>query len=93
MIGRAKAFHAVPEAEIQQILAEAIQAGLIQGPEEALDLGLDALRSKLAVVRKPETPEEWIARFHAWIASHAGQTVVRSDEAMSRESTYADRGF
>jgi len=82
-----------PKPEQEQIVAEAIEAGLIQGPEDALDVGLETLRSKLAVVRKRETAEEWIAKFHAWIASHAGQTVVLSDEAMSRESIYGDRGL
>jgi hypothetical protein len=90
-----------PSPEQEQILAEAIQAGLIHSPEEALNLALETLRNRLAVgresetaeERKTETAEEWIARFHAWIDSHAGQTVVLSDEAMSRESIYGDRGL
>ena len=82
-----------PKPEQEQILAEAMQAGLIHSPEDALDVGLEALRGKLAVVRRQETAEEWIVKFHAWIDSHAGQTVVLSDEAMSRESIYGDRGL
>ncbi len=79
-----------PSPEQEQILAEAIQAGLIHSPEDALNLGLETLRTRLAVGRESETAEEWIARFHAWIDSHAGQTIVLSDEAMSRESIYGD---
>jgi hypothetical protein len=82
-----------PKPEQERILAEAIQAGLVGSPEDALEVGLDTLRMKLAVVQKQETAEEWIAKFHAWITSHAGQTVVLSDEAMSRESIYADRSL
>jgi hypothetical protein len=51
-----------PKPEREQILAAAIEAGLIGDPEDALDLGLEALRTQLAFARKKETPEEWIAR-------------------------------
>jgi hypothetical protein len=37
-------------------------------------------------------PEEWVHRFEAWVASHAGNTVVLPDEAMERESIYGDHG-
>jgi hypothetical protein len=39
-------------------------------------------------------PEEWVRQFEAWANSHAGRNLpVLSDEAMSRESIYADRGL
>ena len=38
-------------------------------------------------------PEEWIRRFDAWVASHAGNTVALPDEAMEREAIYRDRGL
>ena len=39
-------------------------------------------------------PEEWVRQFEAWTRSHAGRNLpVLSDEAMSRESIYADRGL
>jgi hypothetical protein len=37
-------------------------------------------------------PEEWVRQFEAWTHSHAGNTVVLSDEAMERESIYGDHG-
>lgn len=40
----------------------------------------------------PEDPEEWIREFKAWAASHSGLPVL-SDEAMSREFIYAERGL
>jgi hypothetical protein len=82
-----------PTPEQERILAEAMEAGLIERAEDALDVGVETLRSRLPTRTTEETAEEWIARFHAWIDSHAGQTVVLSDEAMSRESIYGDRGW
>ena len=39
-------------------------------------------------------PEEWVRQFEVWTRSHAGRNLpVLSDEAMSRESIYADRGL
>ena len=40
----------------------------------------------------PDEPEEWIREFKTWAASHSGLPVL-SDEAMSREFIYADRGL
>lgn len=37
-------------------------------------------------------PEEWASKFEAWTRSHVGNTVVLPDEAMERESIYADDG-
>ena len=65
-------------AEQERILAEAIQSGLIKSPEDALAAGLEALRTRLPI-EDPKTAEEWIDRFHAWVDSHAEQTVVLSD--------------
>jgi hypothetical protein len=39
-------------------------------------------------------PEEWVRRFEAWTHSHAGdQLPVLSDDAISRESIYRERGL
>ncbi|MGA3186851.1 MAG: hypothetical protein ABSF22_07045 [Bryobacteraceae bacterium] len=82
-----------PTPEQEEIVAAAIQTGLIENAEDALKIGVETLKAQLATQRHSETPEEWIARFHAWMDSHAWQTAVLSDEAMSRESIYADRGL
>ena len=40
------------------------------------------------------SPEEWVRRFKAWTRSHAEDNLpVLSDEAISRESIYGDRGL
>jgi hypothetical protein len=36
-------------------------------------------------------PKEWARQFDAWVDSQDPNTSVLSDEAMSRESIYADR--
>jgi hypothetical protein len=36
-------------------------------------------------------PKEWARQFRAWADGHDPNTPVLSDEAMSRESIYADR--
>jgi hypothetical protein len=82
-----------PTPEQERTLAQAMEDGLIQRPEEALDLGLDTLRSRLATRRRSETAEEWIARFHAFVHSHSASTPLLTDEAISRESIYGDRGL
>ena len=38
-------------------------------------------------------PKEWGRQFDAWVNSHDPNTPVLSDEAMSRESIYGDRGL
>jgi hypothetical protein len=82
-----------PTPEQERILAEVMQAGLIERAEDALNIGLDGLKVRLALLRPNETPEEWIAKFHAWADSHSTSTPLLSDEAISRESIYADRGL
>jgi len=79
--------------EQEKILNQAIEAGLITSPEDALDEGLRSIEVKLGYAPKEQSTEEWIARFHAWVDSHGWQTVVLPDEAMSRDSIYADCGL
>jgi hypothetical protein len=39
-------------------------------------------------------PEEWVRKFDAWAQSHAGLDLpILSDEDISRESIYRDRGL
>jgi hypothetical protein len=39
------------------------------------------------------TPQEWVAAFQAWVESHRGLNLpTLSDEAISRESIYGERG-
>jgi hypothetical protein len=38
------------------------------------------------------TKEEWIAAFREWAESHRNNSPILSDEAISRESIYGERG-
>jgi hypothetical protein len=84
-----------PKPEQERVLTEAIQAGLIGSPEDALDIGLPALRTKLmATTSVPsEAAKEWVKKFRAWARSHPTDAPLLSDDAISRESIYGDRGL
>ena len=82
-----------PKPEQERVLTATMEAGLIKSADDALDIAVETLEARLAVDGKSGTVEEWIRRFHAWTDSHAGQTVVLSDEAMSRQSIYGDRAL
>jgi hypothetical protein len=69
---------------------------------QARRLTLDALVSEVLLARTPSpavpepdmSAEEWVHRFTAWTRSHEGRNLpILPDEAMSRESIYADRGL
>lgn len=59
---------------------------------------LDALIERLVETEKPRfyetaTPEEWSIAFRQWVDSHRTLNLpTLSDEAISRESIYGDRG-
>jgi hypothetical protein len=82
-----------PKPEQERILAEAIQAGLIQTPEDALDIALEELQNKLAAEIPPMTAEQWLAEFKACASGHSTSTPLLSDEAISREFIYRERGL
>jgi len=37
--------------------------------------------------------DDWMCRFRAWAHNHPTDTPLLSDEAISRESIYGDRGL
>jgi len=67
----------------------------VSGLSEAVVSDLQRLVSTLRTAAPPITPppaetaEEWIARFRAWVESHAVRNVTIDD---SRESIYEGRG-
>ena len=82
-----------PKPEQERILIEAIQAGLIRSAEDALDIALQELQNKLASEAPALTDEQWLAEFNAWADGHSTSTPLLSDEAMSREFIYRERGL
>lgn len=77
-----------PEIEAD-MLAQAEAEGMAVGEYlQSLLSGQVSARSG----RDKLSPEEWIRRFEAWVASHSGTTVVLPDAAMEREAIYGDHG-
>lgn len=82
--------------EQEQVVDRAIKAGLIESPEEVLDVGIETIRSRLETQVSPGasmSEEQWLREFHTWVHSHPTTTPLLSDEAMSRESIYGTRGL
>ncbi len=82
--------------EQAQIIEQAISAGLIRGVDDAVNLGLEKLKAQLESWKPAEaqlTAEQWKAELHCWVESHSSTTALLSDEAVSRESIYAERGL
>jgi hypothetical protein len=65
---------------------------------QARGLPLDAVVREVLLASHPPlssgemTPEEWVREFRAWTRSHSDLPVL-SDDAISRESIYGDRGL
>ena len=81
--------------EQEQIVGQAIQAGLIANADDILDVGIDAIRQRLkSPWNEVPTPvlsaEEWEREFDTWIESFP-DTAPLPDEALRRENLYPDR--
>jgi hypothetical protein len=84
------------QPEQERLIDEAIQAGLIECAGEVVEVGLETIRARLEVRSasgKPASAEEWMRKFRAWAGSHSTATPLLSDEAISRESIYGERGL
>jgi hypothetical protein len=82
--------------EQEQIVGQAIQAGLIANADDILDVGIDAIRQRLksprnGVITPVLSAEEWEREFDTWIESFP-DTAPLPDEALRRENLYPDRG-
>jgi len=80
--------------EQEQVVGQAIEAGLIEKAEDAAELGVGTIRRRLQT-HSPGTqklsPEEKIARLRAFVDRPRPEVPLLSDEAISRESIYAER--
>jgi hypothetical protein len=82
--------------EQEQLIGQAIKAGLIDHAEDVVEIGLEALRGRLQarIDASSSLPaDEWMRKFRAWAHSLPTTTPLLSDEAISRESIYGDRGL
>ena len=82
--------------EQEQVIGQAIHAGLIRIPDDVIGVGVETIRQRLeAREAEPATLslEEWRRELHAWIHSNPATTPVLSDEAIGRDSIYGTRGI
>jgi proteasome lid subunit RPN8/RPN11 len=82
--------------EQSHVIDQAIAAGLIDHPDEVVKVGVETLRNRLEsnmASARSMSAEEWMQKFRAWAHSHPTTTPLLSDEAVSRESIYGERGL
>lgn len=92
-MGRHMTIRVNPEQE--QVIRQAIKAGLIESADEVVDVGVETIQKRLESQGAPTASmnaDEWLQEFHAWVESHPTTTPLLSDEAVSRESIYGTRG-
>jgi hypothetical protein len=75
--------------EQERILQEALRQGRFESVEQALD---EALHSIVVAGGTVLSPAERAAAYRTWAESHPHTTPVLSDEAISRETIYSNRG-
>ncbi len=83
-------------AEQQRVVDEALDAGVIHSADEVVEMGIDAVRERLEkrpAPRRTESAEQWLGRFEAWTTSHRTDTPLLSDEGISRDAIYGNRGL
>jgi hypothetical protein len=82
--------------EDARVVDQALQAGIIERADEVVSVGVEALRARLEErVASGQTmnADEWMRKFRAWAHSHPTDTPLLSDDAISRDSIYGDRGL
>lgn len=80
----------------EQVIGQAIQAGLIQVPDDALNVGIETIRRRmeeLSALAGPMDAAQWSREVHAWVHSHSTATPLLSGEAIDRDSIYGTRGM
>jgi len=81
--------------EQEQLIGQAIRAGLIETVDDVVEAGVETIRQRLearAALEAPLSAQQWLWEFHAWVHSHPTTTPLLSEEAVSRESIYGTRG-
>lgn len=83
--------------EQERVVGQAIEAGLIEKAEDVIELGVGTIRQRLETAvstrTNPLSHEEWKKALQDWVDSFPADSPLLSDEAISRESIYEDRGL
>lgn len=83
-------------SEQEQLIGQAIEAGLITNADDIVDVGIGTLRQRLQsrIESSAELDtEQWLREFKRWVHGHSTTTPLLSDEAISRDSIYGIRGL
>jgi len=83
--------------EQERIVGQAIEAGLIEKAEDAVELGMGTILLRLETVTPPRanplSHEDWSKALNEFVNRDRPDAPLLSDEDISRESIYADRGL
>ena len=82
--------------EQEQVVGQAIEAGLIEKAEDAVELGVGTIRRRLEIetLRANQlSHEEWSKALFEFVNRDRPEAPLLSDEDISRESIYGDRGL
>ncbi len=82
--------------EQEQVIQQALRAGVISAADEVVEVGIEAIRQRLEGRLASTTAadgERWLREFRAWVHGHSATTPLLTDEAISRESIYGTRGL
>jgi hypothetical protein len=80
-------------SEQERVVGQAIEAGLIRGIDEVVEVGVDAIRRRLREQRAGTSAaavQEWVRELSEWSQSHA-RTPLLPDESVDRSSIYSGR--
>ena len=82
--------------EQERVIEQAIEAGLIRSAEDVVDIGINSVRQQLGHEPAEEPIRDndaWQKRFEDWAESHPRGTPLLSDDGISRDSIYGNRGI
>jgi len=82
--------------EYAEVVDQAIRAGIIEQADEVVSVGIEALRARLeerTASGQTLSAEEWMRKVREWALGHPADTPLLSDDAISRELIYSERGL
>jgi hypothetical protein len=84
------------DPEQERVVGQAIQAGLVPAANDALEMGVAAVREILRARKSSVTlmaAGEWSRELDAWVQGHSAMEPLLSDHAIDRETIYGECGM
>jgi hypothetical protein len=82
--------------EQERIVGQALEAGLVPAVDDALEMGVAAVREILQTHDSHEAAKaarEWSRDLDSWVQSHSTGAPVLPDQAFDRDTIYRERGM